>query len=86
MSYNVYKNEASQSYAKNRNLTLKLADQTWPFFLATCPVFWFRRLAVFRVKRDCCRRLERIDTGEDVGREKSGKNIFLEFFFEFSKK
>ena len=55
-------------------------------FLAVCPVFWSCRLALFGVKRDCCRFLERFDTGEDVGREKKQEKNFFEFFFDFSKK
>ena len=69
---------------------IQTSSSSWPTrfgpFLVGCPVFWSCRLAVLCVERDCCRRLERFDTGEDVGREKKRKKFFFEIFCDFSKK
>ena len=73
--YNILKNEATESYGKNPNFKLKLAGQIWLFF-SRLSRFLVPPFGFFRVERVTCRCIERIDIGEDVGREKNQEKIF----------
>ena len=84
MFYNISKNKTTENNGQNVRSCQSLIV-SFGHFLVVCPVFWSCRLAFFGVKRDCCCCLERIDIGEDVGREKKGKKNFFEFFCDFSK-